>query len=141
MKKILTTLAAGLCCAMTTTVFTACQRSEEETQNMLVGTWTEKNDLYKDVLTLNEDGTFTFQSTALSPSAQAHANLYNGAGYYKNEVLIPSNINLNQLAPNIKSLLHLNYGGKQAQKLEIRKLNNSTLEMTNYNGDIFRFSR
>ena len=75
------------------------------------------------------------------PSAQAHANLYNGAGYYKNEVLIPSNINLNQLAPNIKSLLHLNYGGKQAQKLEIRKLNNSTLEMTNYNGDIFRFSR
>ena len=140
MKKILTTLAAVLCCTMTTTVFTACQRSEEETQNMLVGTWTEKNDLYKDVLTLNEDGTFTFQSTALSPSAQAHANLYNGSGSYKYEIYLASDITQN---PNdaFRGILHLIYSGKQTQTLRVRKLTDSTLELTNYNGDILRFSR
>ena len=140
MKKNIITLAAALSCAMTTIVFTACQRSEEDTQNLLLGTWTEKNDLYNDVLTLNEDGTFTFRSNAMVPNYQSHANLYNGSGYYKHEIIMPSNIKYDQI-PDFKSILHLNYGGKQAQKLEIRKLSSSKLEMTNYNGDIFHFER
>ena len=121
MKNIIMT-AAIFCCTMTTTVLTACRESEEELQAKLVGTWTERNDLYNDVLTLNEDATFTFRSTATAPNYQSHANLYNGSGSYKYEFYLASDI-------------------KQNQDLRVRKLTNSKLEMTNYNGDIFRFSR
>ena len=132
--------AAVLCCILTMTMFTACQKNEEELQSILVGTWTEKNDLYNDVLTLNEDGTFTFQSTARVPSFQSHANLYNGSGYYKHEFYLVSDIKQNS-NDAFRGILHLNYGGKQAQDLRIRTLTSSTLELTNYNGDILRFSR
>ena len=140
MKRTLLTLAAILCCAVTTTVFTSCQKSQEEMQIMLVGTWTEKNDLYNDVLTLNEDGTFTFQSKASGPNYQPHANLYNGSGSYKYEIYLASDITQN---PNdaLRGILHLIYSGKQTQTLRVRKLTDSTLELTNYNGDILRFSR
>ena len=139
MKNIIMT-AAIFCCTMTTTVLTACRESEEELQAKLVGTWTERNDLYNDVLTLNEDATFTFRSTATAPNYQSHANLYNGSGSYKYELYLASDIKQN---PNevFKGILHLIYGGKQTQDLRVRKLTNSKLEMTNYNGDIFRFSR
>ena len=141
MKKIIMTLAAVLCCAMTI-VFNACQgpESQEEMQVKLVGTWTEKNDLYNDVLTLNEDGSFTFSSTTTLPNYQSHANLYNGSGSYKYEIYLASDITQN---PNdaIRGILHLIYGGKQTQSLRVRKFTDSTLELTNYNGDILRFSR
>ena len=141
MKKNLLTLAAILCCAVAATVFTSCHKNEEEdVQAKLVGTWTEKNDLYNDVLTLNEDGTFTYRSTSSVPNYQSHANLYNGSGTYKYEISMSSNINQN-LNEAIMAILHLYYGGKGAQQLRVRKLTDSTLEMTNYNGDIFRFSR
>ena len=140
MKKIIMTWAAVLCCAVTSTVFTACQQSQENLENKLVGTWTEKNDLFNDVLTLNEDGTFTFRSTATVPNYQSHANLYNGSGYYKYEIYMSSDITQN-LNDAFRGILYLNYGNKAAQKLQVRKLTNSALELTNSNGDILRFSR
>lgn len=140
MKKIIMTWAAVLCCAVTSTVFTACQQSQENLENKLVGTWTEKNDLFNDVLTLNEDGTFTFISRATAPNYQSHANLYSGSGYYKYEIYMSSDITQN-LNDAFRGILHLNYANKAAQNLQVRKLTSSTLELTNNNGDILRFSR
>ena len=142
MKKIYLTLAVFLCCLVTTLVFTACAESVEEMQAKLVGTWTEQNNLYSDVLTLNDNGSFTFTSTVSDPNYQSHANLYNGSGNYKYEVLVASNTNIsNNNNDAVMGVLYLNYGGKAAQNLRVRKLTSSTLEMTNYNGDIFRFSK
>ena len=145
MKKILMTLAAVLCCAMMTSIFTACNKSNDDMGVLIVGTWTEKNDLFTDILTLNEDGSFVFQSTAV-PNMQSHANLYNGSGNYHFDVVlqIPDN---NSLISNFDNrsiatgLLYLYYGGKETQKLEIRKLESSTLEMTDRYGHIFHFSK
>ena len=134
-------LSAVLCCAVVTTVFIACQKSEEEMQSQLVGTWTERNDLYTDVLTLNEDGSFSFRSDAV-PSMQSHANLYNGSGSYKFERIKSPNFhfgtnNRDQYA----DFLHLIYSNKETQTLEIRKLSSSVLEMTDRYGYTFHFGK
>ncbi len=142
MKKMLMTLAAVLCCAMVTSVFTSCRESEEEVQSKLVGTWTEKNDLYADELTLNEDGSFTFRSSAV-PSMRAHANRYSGSGSYKLERKKSPNYNfdLNNYREQYTDILYLIYSNKDTQTLEIRKVTSSELEMSDRYGYTFHFGK
>ena len=120
MKKMLFTLAAVLCCAMTIMMLHSCSKSEEELKSELVGTWTEQNNLFTDILTLNEDGLFSFQS---------HISRYNGSGSY--------------VFTKRKSVgyITLNYNNKEPQVLEVRKLEGSTLELTDQYGNIFRLRR
>lgn len=119
MKKYLLTLSAVLCCClMITSVFTSCQKSEEEMQSNLVGTWTESNNLFTDILKINADGSFSFK---------CHIAIYNGEGHYRYERTVKGGFDGKQLTAD---LLILNYGSKASQTLEIQKLNSSTLEMT-----------
>ena len=118
MKKILLTLAAVLCCVMITSVFTSCQKSEEEMQNDLIGTWTESNNLFTDILKINADGSFSFK---------CHIAIYNGEGHYRYERTVKGGLDGRTTTAD---LLILNYGSKSSQTLEIQKLNSSTLEMT-----------
>ena len=79
MKKILMKWAAVLCCVMITSVFTSCLKSEEEMQNDLIGTWTESNNLFTDILKINADGSFSFK---------CHIAIYNGVqGYAQKQYL------------------------------------------------------
>lgn len=118
MKKILLTLAAVLCCVMITSVFTSCLKSEEEMQNDLIGTWTESNNLFTDILKINADGSFSFK---------CHIAIYNGEGHYRYERTVKGGLDGRTTTAD---LLILNYGSKSSQTLEIQKLNSSTLEMT-----------
>jgi len=118
MKKHLLTLAAVLCCVMITSVFTSCLKSEEEMQNDLVGTWTESNNLFTDILKINADGSFSFQ---------CHIAIYNGNGHYRYERTAKGGLDGKHRTAD---LLILNFGSKSSQTLEIQKLNSSTLEMT-----------
>ena len=143
MKKIIMTFTAVLCCAVMTSVFIACRESEEEVQSKLMGTWTEKNDLYTDVLTLNEDGSFSFRSDAI-PSMKSHANLYSGSGSYKFERIKSPNYNFNLNTYNRElyaDYLHLIYSNKETQTLEIRNLSSSELEMSDRYGYTFHFTK
>ena len=116
------TLAAVFCCAMTIMVLNACSKDEEELKSELVGKWTEQNDLFTDVLMLNEDGLFSFQS---------HIPLYNGSGNYDFE----------KSKGTLVGFLVLKFNGKEAQKLDITKLNGSTLEMTDRYFNSFHFRK
>lgn len=118
MKKILLTLAAVLCCVMITSVFTSCLKSEEEMQNDLIGTWTESNNLFTDILKINADGSFSFK---------CHIAIYNGEGHYRYERTVKGGLDGRTTTAD---LLILNFGSKSSQTLEIQKLNSSTLEMT-----------
>ena len=118
MKKILMKWAAVLCCVMITFVFTSCQKSEEEMQNDLIGTWTESNNLFTDILKINADGSFSFK---------CHIAIYNGEGHYRYERTVKGGLDGRTTTAD---LLILNYGSKSSQTLEIQKLNSSTLEMT-----------
>ena len=118
MKKILLTLAAVLCCVMITSVFTSCLKSEEEMQNDLIGTWTESNNLFTDILKINADGSFSFK---------CHIAIYNGEGHYRFERTVKAGLDVTTTTAD---LLILNFGSKSSQTLEIQKLNSSTLEMT-----------
>ena len=121
MRKYIITLAAVLCCAITMMVFNSCSKDEEEMKSELVGTWTEQNDLFTDVLILNEDDLFSFQS---------HIPNYNGSGNYAFEK-----------KGTVTGLLILNYNNKEPRKLEILKLNGSTLEMSDRYGNTFHFRK
>ena len=118
MKKILMKWAAVLCCVMITSVFTSCLKSEEEMQNDLIGTWTESNNLFTDILKINADGSFSFKG---------HIAIYNGEGHYRYERTVKGGLDGRTTTAD---LLILNYGSKSSQTLEIQKLNSSTLEMT-----------
>ena len=118
MKKILMKWAAVLCCVMITSVFTSCLKSEEEMQNDLIGTWTESNNLFTDILKINADGSFSFK---------CHIAIYNGEGHYRYERTVKGGLDGRTTTAD---LLILNYGSKSSQTLEIQKLNSSTLEMT-----------
>ena len=121
MKKFLLVLAAVFCCAMAMTVFGSC--SKDEVKSDLVGVWTEKNDLFTDVLTLNEDGLFNFQS---------HTPRYSGSGSYVYDF---------KLQGIVVNFLTLHYTNKESQTLEIRKLNSNTLELTDRYGYVFHFKK
>jgi hypothetical protein len=118
MKKILMKWAAVLCCVMITSVFTSCLKSEEEMQNDLIGTWTESNNLFTDILKINADGSFSFK---------CHIAIYNGEGHYRYERTVKGGLDGRTTTAD---LLILNFGSKSSQTLEIQKLNSSTLEMT-----------
>ena len=118
MKKILMKWAAVLCCVMITSVFTSCQKSEEEMQNDLIGTWTESNNLFTDILKINADGSLSFK---------CHIAIYNGEGHYRYERTVKGGLDGRTTTAD---LLILNFGSKSSQTLEIQKLNSSTLEMT-----------
>ena len=110
--------AAVLCCVMITSVFTSCLKSEEEMQNDLIGTWTESNNLFTDILKINADGSFSFK---------CHIAIYNGEGHYRYERTVKGGLDGRTTTAD---LLILNFGSKSSQTLEIQKLNSSTLEMT-----------
>ena len=118
MKKILMKWAAVLCCVMIISVFTSCLKSEEEMQNDLIGTWTESNNLFTDILKINADGSFSFK---------CHIAIYNGEGHYRYERTVKGGLDGRTTTAD---LLILNYGSRSSQTLEIQKLNSSTLEMT-----------
>ena len=118
MKKILLTLAAVLCCVMITSVFTSCQKSEEEMQNDLIGTWTESNNLFTDILKINADGSFSFK---------CHIAIYNGEGHYRYERTVKGGLDGRTTTAD---LLILNYGSKSSQTLEIQKLNSSASHLS-----------
>ncbi len=119
MKKYLLTLSAVLCyCLMITSVFTSCMKSEEEMQSNLIGTWTESNNLFTDILKINADGSFSFK---------CHIAIYNGEGHYRYERTVKGGLDGRTTTAD---LLILNFGSKSSQTLEIQKLNSSTLEMT-----------
>ena len=129
MKKILLTLAAVLCCVMITSVFTSCQKSEEEMQNDLIGTWTESNNLFTDILKINADGSFSFK---------CHIAIYNGEGHYRYERTVKGGLDGRTTTAD---LLILNFGSKSSQTLEIQKLNSSTLEMTGGGSIVFHLRK
>ena len=129
MKKILLTLAAVLCCVMITSVFTSCLKSEEEMQNDLIGTWTESNNLFTDILKINADGSFSFK---------CHIAIYNGEGHYRYERTVKGGLDRRTTTAD---LLILNYGSKSSQTLEIQKLNSSTLELTGGGSIVFHLRK
>lgn len=116
--RLTAALAAVLCCVMITSVFTSCLKSEEEMQNDLIGTWTESNNLFTDILKINADGSFSFK---------CHIAIYNGEGHYRYERTVKGGLDGRTTTAD---LLILNFGSKSSQTLEIQKLNSSTLEMT-----------
>ena len=128
MRHFVKTLVAVLCCLMIATVFTSCQKSEDEMKSDLIGTWTESNKLFTDILKINEDGSFAFK---------CHVAVYNGEGHYRYERTGRTGIDGKKATLD---LLILNYGSKSSQTLEIRKLNSSTLELADY-GNTFHFSK
>lgn len=130
MKKVLLTIAAVVCCAMTMSIMlTSCEESEDKMLNKLIGTWTEKNDLFTDVLTLNEDNTFQFSS---------HLQNYNGSGYYVFERDHKGGIGSQS---NVVATITLNYAGKSSSYLVIHNLTNSTLEVSDRFGNKFTFKK
>ena len=135
MKKKLTTLAAVLCCLATIVLFPTCSKKDIEFKSDLVGTWTEKNTLFTDILTMKEDGTFSFQS---------HMPVYNGTGYYRNEYITHedpfSNKGVLDNANSVRTLI-LDYAGKGTELLEIRKITSSRLDMEDRYGNAFHFSK
>ena len=120
MRHFVKTLVAVLCCLMIATVFTSCQKSEDEMKSDLIGTWTESNKLFTDILRINEDGSFSFK---------CHVAVYNGEGHYRYER--SSSLGVNGVK-RVADLLILNYGSKASQTLEIKKLNSSTLELADF---------
>ena len=117
MRNFIKTLAAVLCCLTIATVFTSCQKSEEEMKSDLIGTWTEANTLFIDILKINEDGSFSFK---------CHIAAFNGNGHYRFERTAKQTYEGKRVTAD---LLILNYGSKASQTLEIIKLNSSTLEL------------
>ena len=128
MRNFIKTLAAVLCCLMIAIVVTSCQKSEEEMKSDLIGTWTEANTLFIDILKINEDGSFSFK---------CHIAAFNGEGHYRFE---PSFKHTYEGRTVIANLLILNYGNKASQTLEIVKLNSSRLELA-AGGNVFRLSK
>lgn len=122
------TMVAVLCCLMIVTVFISCERSEEEMKSDLIGTWTEANNLFIDILKINEDGSFSFK---------CHIAAFNGEGHYRFERTVKGKNNGKSVTAD---LLILNYGSKASQTLEIVKLNSSTLELA-AGGNVFHLSR
>ncbi len=109
--RLTATLAAVLCCAITATVFTACEKDDEFETTDFVGTWTDSNDLYTDVLTMNEDGTFRFRS---------HIPMYNDAGNYRYEFKVVGFFA--DYHAGKEHYLTFNFNNKEAQTLHIDKL-------------------
>ena len=121
MKNFIKTLAAVFCCLMITTVFTSCEKSEDEMKSDLIGTWKESNNRFTNILIINENGSFSFQ-------CQSTPN-YTGEGHYRYERTSYSGVDG---VKRIADLLILNYGSKASQTLEIKKLNSSTLELADF---------
>lgn len=128
MKNFIKTLAAVFCCLMVTMVVTSCQKSEEEMKSDLIGTWTESNNLFTDILKINENGSFSFR---------CHIAAYNGEGHYRYERTSKAGYEGQRVKVD---LLILNYGSKASQTLEITKLNSSTLELA-AGGNIFHLRK
>ncbi|MBE6255855.1 MAG: hypothetical protein E7105_10180 [Prevotella sp.] len=141
MKRNLITLATVLCCLVTMVMFSACDKDLQEVKNELVGTWTEKNNLFTDILTFKEDGTFSFQS---------HIKRYNGSGTYSCNYITNQNPNgalgnngNNDNKNNVSTTrtLVLNFTDRGIETLEISKITSSKLEMTDRYGNTFHFSK
>lgn len=94
----------------------------------LIGTWTESNKLFTDILTIKEDGSFVFK---------CHIAALNGEGHYRFE---RTGKMLKEGRTVTADLLILNYGSKASQTLEIVKLNSSTLELS-AGGNVFHLCR
>lgn len=129
MRNFIKTLVAVFCCLMITTVFTSCEKSEEEMKSDLIGTWTESNNLFTDILVIKENGSFSFQCQS-TPA-------YNGEGHYRYERASKAGYEGNRVSAD---LLILNYGSRSSQTLEIKKLNSSTLELAS-GFNTFHFSK
>ena len=141
MKKILMTLVAVLCCCVTMVMFSACDKDLQEVKNELLGTWTEKNSLFTDILTFKEDGTFNFQS---------HIKRYNGSGTYSCNYITNQNLNGNTgnngnngNTSNVSTTrtLVLKYTDRGNETLEISKITSSKLDMEDRYGNSFHFSK
>ena len=135
MKKIQKTLTAILFSTMLVAMFCSCNKSGEGVQNKLIGTWTEKNSLFTDVLTLNENGEFTFQS---------HLSYMNGSGNYKYQVTTLPNYdpmqNNDGKTQNMEILI-LYYAAKGSETLKIVTLTDKKLEMTDRYDNVYHFTR
>ena len=135
MKKILTTLASVLCCALAMTEFTSCIKTDEEVRNELVGTWKDENDAYTDILTLGEDEQFSFRS---------HLQSYNGSGFYKFESGYRQSVwgtGINDYRSEKVRMLFLHFSGRETETLEIKKINSNKLELVDRYGNVFRFQK
>ena len=118
--KFLKTITAVLCCLTMTTLFTAC-KSDDEMKALLVGTWKGINTQFTDVLKLNEDGSFTFES---------HIPRYLGSGTYTYES-----------DPEDDDFLTLKYEARAAAIMKIKKLTDNTLELSESSGIYFHFTK
>ncbi|MBR0274362.1 MAG: hypothetical protein IJQ59_09810 [Bacteroidaceae bacterium] len=135
MKKIQKTLAAILFTTMMVALFSACNKSDEAGENKLVGTWTEKNTLFTDILTLKENGEFSFQS---------HLPFLNGSGNYK--VQITTAPNTDPLKPHNEDvqymeILILNFSGRGSETLKIISLTSDKLELSDRYDNLFHFRK
>lgn len=126
MRKFLMTITAVLCCTMTMNVLTSCI-SKDEIKSKLIGTWTEQNDLFTNVLTLDEEAHFTFQT---------HITELSGSGSYIYEYYD----NGDKMVVASKRLI-LIYSGKARQSLQVHKLTGSTLQMSDSYGHTFHFKK
>ena len=116
-----------LCMVMS---LSSCE-SEDEMRSKLIGTWTEKNDLFTDELTLDEEGYFQFTS---------HVTRYTGSGQYV--YMYRENTSGSVGKGKVVNILTLNYRTKaESMTLDIKKLTNSTLQMTDRFGNTFKFTK
>ena len=85
MKKIMMTLAAVLCCAMATTVFTACNNDDDITPVSMYGDWVS--------FVLRTDGTAVFETDYFNGS-NVTATTYQlyGSNMVQNGLIIESNV-------------------------------------------------
>ena len=132
--------AAIFCSIMMVLVLCSCSKETEKSGDnifetvppRLYGTWTEKNNLFTDVLTLRENGEFTFQS---------HLTYCNGSGNFKYQrTTTPAGQN-NTSGVTFMDILILYYSGRSSETMKIVNLTDNKLEMTDRYDNVFHFRK
>lgn len=137
MKSMRKILAIVLCLTMIAALFYSCSKDEKTVDNIqtkLIGTWTEKNTLFTDVLTLRENGEFSFQS---------HLSYCNGSGNYKYERTTKGAQygGSNQEKTSYIDILILYFAGRGSETLKIVNVTNNILELTDQYDNEYHFKK
>ena len=135
MMKVTNFMLGLFLCVGIGLVLTSCRKDEEENRSMLVGTWSETNNLYSVTLTLDEDGKFEFNTGN-------YAKRLNGSGTYK---YWQNNAGLGfyGMEEKVKTDMYLllNYTSKEPLTFDIMELTSSRLTIRNSERFYFKLTK
>ncbi len=142
MRSFQKTIVAIISCAMLAVLFNACNKDENTDGNILditppdlIGTWTEKNNLFTDVLTLRKNGEFTFQS---------HLDYCNGSGNYKFQRTVSGTPDFSSAGSTQQTnidIIILYFAGRGSETLKIINLTKNKLELSDRYDNVYHFNK